>query len=124
MATSLATESEAIRFIRERFQSRMWWVIVGASPDGITIAQIIEEKFYSGDNAQFFDMIVVPAMNEAMPPISAVFFARKQEMSPVQLSEVLQSVASELPDIDGSYDVLLTPDVPASFFEWLECAMG
>ena len=116
---SLTTETDATQFIRERVNSRLWWTIISASPDGNRLAQAIENKFYSGDNSQFFDMVMVPATNTAMPRISAIFFARKQEMSPKQLTELMQAMLAEFPEVDGSQDVLLTPDAPFGFMQWL-----
>lgn len=121
---SLATENDATQFIRERVNSNLWWTIIGASPDGNELAKAIENKFYTGDSAQFFDMVMVPAMNRSMPMVSAIFFARKQEMSPGQLAELFESILADAPAIDGSQDVLLTPDTPFGFMEWLSKAVS
>lgn len=121
---SLPVEDECVNLIRERVRSRQWWVIVSASPCGSILANAIERKFYSGDNSQFFDAVMVPAQSEAMPALAALFFARKQEMSPEQLSELLRGMIDNAPAVDGSQDLLLTPDTPVSFLQWLTQVAG
>lgn len=111
----LSPMEEVERLIFDRVDSREWWIIPQASATGSQLAQLIEEEFYSStpERAMAFDAAFIPAPAGGRP--FALCLAKKIYMTPEELGQLLRA-----PNIDGSQDILATPDCPLFVATWLE----
>jgi hypothetical protein len=80
--TELLDEGAARDFIRERLNSKEWWLIVGDS----RLSELIEKRYYEGEANEFFEVMIVPR------PFLPISFARKREMGARELAACVEEL--------------------------------
>lgn len=116
MTVGLLTEDEVKRLLRERIDSRAWWVIPCLSESSLRCMEAVEERHYTGRASADFQVFLT-----AGAPAFAVATARKRRMSRAQLVALLREVWGDdgrAPNEEevGDKDILLP--YPASEDGW------
>ena len=108
----LMDEAEAQKQIVEYVDSKEWWIIL--QPSDNPLAGLIEEKFYEGETNRFFHMIMAPT---PFGRLNTIFAARKKEMGPKELAELLNS--DEVPHRESPFTVneLSDHDILLPFYD-------
>lgn len=102
--------SDGLAHVRRCVDSREWWLIVAASPQGRALIGAVERRHYAGDTNRFFHLLLIPR------PFGLVglVLAQKTFMLPSELATL-----AGVPSIDPEKDIVITPDVPQAALWWL-----
>jgi len=108
----LMDQSEAQEQIFKYIDSKEWWIIL--QPRNNPLAELIEKKFYDGEANRFFHMMISP---NAFGRLTTIFAARKKEMGPKKLAELLNS--DEVPHRESPFteDELRDHDILLPFYD-------
>ena len=108
MSAKVFSREDGLSILRDRLKSGEWWVVLGASEGSHTIANLIEQNFYTEGNNDKFEVMMG---DFGRLPI-VFYFANKSEMSKKRLEELLQIEAPE------GKDVIFSPDTPMDVLQW------
>lgn len=87
-------EGTAKKMLKERVQSREWWILFWTDATSHIIMQI-EQTHYSGDDNGAFEIVTC---GFAPLPFIAVVLAKKDRMSAEQLADLLQEHSTKKVD--------------------------
>lgn len=104
----LVDYAAGIAEIRERIDSSEWWVFLVATRRAIDLVHAVLDRHYSDTPGE--------ALRTAFANVNglqvAVVMARKLYMLPSELERIARV------NVDGSRDIIITPDVPHDALAW------
>lgn len=105
------TLADGLRLVKERLDSREWWLLAVANLEAFMFLSRIEERFYSGEDNRWFHIVnVIWPTPEA--PVLALATAAKSCMTATELA-----AASGFPAPHD--DLLVHPSTPPTVVSWL-----
>src|SRR5262245_21051815 len=72
--------------LRERFDSKEWWVFLTAGGSGDHFLCELEERFYSGPRNKHYELVVIPALHAGLGMLGLAL-ARKTLLTTQQLAD-------------------------------------
>lgn len=103
MKDRLLMQAELAKILKERLESREWWILLPLGKEGLRVVDKIERQFYWDDAGNDFDIAFCPVGN-VFPLVVAL--GKKARLSPNRLQELLRK-DSAIPVILGNKDVVV-----------------
>lgn len=114
MSVKLMSETEILRFVQDRLDTRAWWLIAVAEIGAARMLNKIVQHHYIGDQAGLLDVVMIPWVTPNVPVLTLAI-ALKSCMSPAQLAA---TTGSPVP-LDSSHDVVIFDSTPLSVVWWI-----